>query len=139
MTHVIFGINGPSPEDKVSLTLDPPSPYARRMPLYSHPSNSIPKRIRETWRFHPYVKIAEDREILAKNNIDSPHRTNSNTIGEGGLEWGAWFEFVDKGESISNPSLVFLVDICLNTPTLLPRSEKPGLGLRWVDVPSITR
>jgi len=68
---------------------------------------------------------------LAKNEINSPNRTNSSTIGGGGLEWGAWFEFTDKNDIISNPSLAFLVDIFMNIPTLLPKSEKVGLTTSW--------
>jgi len=65
-----------------------------------------------------------NRIFWPKNKIDSPTRTNSSTIGGGGLEWGAWFEFTDKDDRITNPSLAFLVDIFQTTPNLLPRVRK---------------
>ena len=131
MTHSIFGINEPHPKDKLNLNLNPPSTYARRHPLYIHPSKAVSKPIRHTWNFHPYCKWTDEPDILARNEIDSPNRTNSSTIGRGGLEWGAWFEFTDKDDTISNPALAFLVDIFLNTPTLLPKSERVGLTTRY--------
>lgn len=131
MTHLIFGINAPQPKDKVNLNLNPPSTYARRHPLYVHPSKAIINRSRETWKFRPYFKWTKEPDILARNTVDSPTRTHSSTIGGGGLEWGAWFEFTDKNERITNPSLAFLVDIFLNAPSLLPKSEKMGLTTRY--------
>jgi hypothetical protein len=82
------------------------------------------------------VKWAQDLEIQAKNQLDSPTRTHRNTIGGEGLGWGAWFEFIDDNARITNPSLAFLVDIFLNLPTLLPRSEREGLTTRSVGTAS---
>jgi hypothetical protein len=130
-THIIFGINVPHPKDKLNLTLNPPSTYARRHPLYIHPSKATSKPVRNTWQFHPYCRWSDEPDILAKNGIDSPTRTNASTIGGGGLEWGAWFEFTDKDDRITNPSLAFLADVFLNTPTLLPKSERVGLTTRY--------
>ena len=132
MTHVIFGINAPHPKDKLNLTLNPPSTYARRHPLYVHPSKAVSKDIPRTWKFRPHIKWAEDLDILARNTVDSPTRTHSSTIGGGGLEWAAWSGFTDKDERITNPSLAFLVDIFMNTPALLPKSEKIGLKHRYL-------
>ena len=132
MTHVVFGINDPDPKDKLNLTLNPPSTYARRHPLYTHPSEAIVKPFGHTWKFHPHVQWTEEHEIMAKNRPDGVNRTNSSTVGGGGLEWGAWFEFNDKDERITTPSLAFLVDMFLNTPILLPRSEKVGLTSRYI-------
>jgi len=130
-THIIFGMNEPHPKDKLNLNLNLPSTYARRHPLYIHPSKAVGKLLRPASNFRHYCKWSDEPDILAKNKIDSPTRTNSSTIGGGGLEWGAWFEFTDKDDRISNPALAFLVDIFLNTPTLLPKSEKVGLTTSW--------
>ncbi|KAF8908856.1 hypothetical protein CPB84DRAFT_1766159 [Gymnopilus junonius] len=136
MAHLIFGINAPSPKDKLNLTLNPPSSYARRLPLHSHPLHAIAKPLRHTWKFHPHVKWAEDPRIFSRNLPDSPTRTNSSSVGGGGLEWGAWFEFTDENERITNPYLCFLADIFLNIPTLLPKGERVGLTTSWY--PTIT-
>jgi hypothetical protein len=132
MTQTIFGVNAPHPKDKLNLNLNPPSTYARRHPLYIHPSKAVRKSLPHAWKFHPYCKWTSEPDILAKNGIDSPTRTNSSTIGGGGLEWGAWFEFTDKDDRIINPSLAFLVDIFQNTPALLPKSERVGLTSRYL-------
>ena len=129
-THTIFGINEPHPKDKLNLTFNPPSTYARRHPLYTHPSEAVGKPVLPAWKFRPYCRWTDEPDILAKNKIDSPNRTNSSTIGGGGLEWGTWFEFTDKDDKISNPSLAFLADIFFNAPTLLPKSERLGLMAR---------
>ncbi|KAF8806872.1 hypothetical protein BYT27DRAFT_7190564 [Phlegmacium glaucopus] len=131
MTHIIFGINAPHPKDTLNLNLNPPSTYARRHPLYVHPSKGVINHISDIWTFRPYFRWTKEPDIRATNNVNSPTRTNSSTIGGGGLEWGTWFEFTDKDERITNPSLAFLVDIFLNTPTLLPKSEKIGLKTSW--------
>jgi len=86
--------------------------------------------IRSTWRFHSHVRWAEDPVILKKNRPETSTRTNSQTVGGSGVEWGAWFQFVDEDEKITTPTLAFLVDIFQNMPVLMPRSERPGVGMR---------
>lgn len=132
MTHLIFGIIGRHPKDKVNLTLNPPSTYARRLPLYLHPSNAVINPMSQRWTFRPHVTWTDEPELRAKNLPNSGNRTNSSTVGGGGLEWGSWLTFNDAHDKITNPALCFLVDMCLNTPTLLPKSERPGLTTRYV-------
>ncbi|KAF8964417.1 thioesterase-like superfamily-domain-containing protein [Flammula alnicola] len=128
MTHLIFGLNGPHPKDKLNFTLNPPSTYARRHPLYTHPSQAATLPIPHYWKFHHRVKRTKETDILEKNKVDSPNRTTSSTVGGGGLEWGTWFEFSDKDDRITAPSLALLVDIFSNTPSLLPKSERATTG-----------
>ncbi|PPQ92848.1 hypothetical protein CVT25_004336 [Psilocybe cyanescens] len=130
-THLIFGIIGRHPKDKVNLTLNPPSTYARRVPLYAHPSKAITKPMDRRWTFRPHVTWTDEPNIHTKNQPNGENRTSSSTVGGGGLEWGAWLEFKDTNEIITNPSLCFLVDMCLNSPSLLPKSERPGLTTSW--------
>lgn len=129
MTHVIFGVNAPQPNTS-NLTLNPPSAYARRHPLYTHPSEAISMPVPQVWRFHHRVKWTKEQEILDKNGVDHPNRTKHDTIGGGGLEWGTWFE-LNGEERITTPSLAFLADIFMNTPMLLPKSERQGLKSRY--------
>ncbi|KAF9007563.1 thioesterase-like superfamily-domain-containing protein [Cyathus striatus] len=118
-THAIFGVNGPSPSDPIQLSLPPTSRYARHIPIYSHPSNPPPaKPLRDTWKFKGHVQLVEDTETLLKNEPDSPTRTSRSTIGGGGLEWAAWFEFKDEEDNITS------------------RHEKPGLKISWF--PTVT-
>jgi len=78
------------------------------------------------------VSMAHDAAILARNNADSPTRTDSSTIGGGGLEWGSWVTLNDKDAKITPATLPFLADIFANTPRLLPSSERNGLVARQV-------
>ncbi|KAF7348235.1 hypothetical protein MSAN_01777100 [Mycena sanguinolenta] len=118
-THLIFGtLEHPR--------LLPPSPYARRLPLYVHPSAAAKTRMVRPWRFRPHVKWAADRQLQAQNRADSATRTSSITIGGGGLVWGAWFELTDADERITPTAIPFLADIFVNLPSLMPRDQRNG-------------
>jgi len=132
-THQIFGVNSPgcSSTQPSGLTIIPPSRYARRIPLYTHPSKVVARPMSPVWRCQMHFDLAIDPHMLAKNAIDHPTRSSPPTIGGDGLEWGAWFTFKDKNDKITNPSLAFLVDIFPNTPILIPRSERPKIGESW--------
>jgi hypothetical protein len=101
------------------------------LPLHDHPSQSQPTEPRETWLFHKRVRWGADPQIANLNSPQSQSRTTSETIGGGGTEWGGWFQFTDQEQTITTPSLAFLVDIFQNMPALLPKGEKDGLGTCW--------
>ncbi|KAJ7617509.1 thioesterase-like superfamily-domain-containing protein [Mycena polygramma] len=124
--HLIFGTIEPP-------RLVPPSPYARRLPLHTHPSTAAETPMVRPWGFKPHFKWASDPHLRAQNLPDSPTRTSSSTVGGGGLVWGAWLELVGPGERVTPASIAFLADIFLNLPSLLPRSERGGLvpGDTW--------
>ena len=82
--------------------------------------------------FHSKVNMTLESEIRRKNQLDSSTRTHSKTIGGGGLEWGAWLEFIGDDATITKSSLAFLADIFVSLPMLLPRSERVGLTTRLV-------
>ncbi|KAJ7274121.1 thioesterase-like superfamily-domain-containing protein [Mycena rebaudengoi] len=127
-THIIFGSLSPAADPgSFRPTLTPPSTYARRHPLHVHPSKAITTTMTRPWKFKDHIKWAGDPHLRAQNLPDSPARTNSSTIGGGGLVWGAWLELVGAGEKITQSSIPFLADIFLNLPVLLPRSERGGL------------
>ncbi|KAG6876759.1 hypothetical protein C0993_000586, partial [Termitomyces sp. T159_Od127] len=131
-TQQIFGVNSVLPDGSTEsrgLTLAPPSSYARRIPLHTHPSTAVPEFSRDVWKFKPYVTLSPDPKIFEKNAPSHPNRTNASTIGGTGLEWGAWFSFRDEGDKITTNSLAFLVDVFAGLPYLMPRSERQGLGI----------
>lgn len=130
---MIFAHNGPAPGDKVGLIVQPPSPYARRVPLHFHPSNAPRKKGSvDRWVFAKYVESTEEPDIEARNRPDHSSRTNRSSIGGEGVEWGSWFGFKDKEERITPSSIPFLVDVFPNLPPLLPRSERKGMVKRYV-------
>ncbi|KAJ7149054.1 thioesterase-like superfamily-domain-containing protein [Mycena crocata] len=122
-THMIFATLGPT----LNIGLVPPSSYARRLPLYVHPSKAVETNMVRPWRFKNHIKWAGDPHLRAQNAPDSPSRTNAATIGGGGLLWGAWLELTGEDERITPSSIAFLVDTFINLPGLLPRSERHGL------------
>ncbi|KAF8636037.1 hypothetical protein AX15_000194 [Amanita polypyramis BW_CC] len=130
-THMVFGTNAPFPTQRMRFTIDPPSPYARQIPLHDHPSKATPVALRDEYRFSQYVKVTTDPVIEAKNATDSPTRTTESTVGGGGLEWGGWLEFLDKDERITSPSMAFLVDVFENVVRLLPKEVRGGLHGSW--------
>ncbi|KZP26973.1 hypothetical protein FIBSPDRAFT_818907 [Athelia psychrophila] len=130
--HSVFGVLEPLPDAPgPHLTLKAPSPYARRHPLHLHPSEAIPEPLRHTWRFHTLSRWAPDPMYKEQNAPGRPQRTDSQTIGGGGVKWAAWFELTNESEVINTPSLCFLADIFQKAPVLLPESEKVGLGTSW--------
>ncbi|KAK7057206.1 thioesterase-like superfamily-domain-containing protein [Favolaschia claudopus] len=119
-THIIFGsLSAPR--------LVPPSPYARRLPLYVHPSVAVDTQMARPWRFKKHIRWAADPFLRAQNDPTSRSRTSSTTIGGGGLVWGAWFQLTGIEEQITPVSIAFLADTFNNLPSLLPRSERGGL------------
>ncbi|EAU80644.1 hypothetical protein CC1G_13202 [Coprinopsis cinerea okayama7 len=119
--HAMFGLNGPLSEG--DFVLQPPSPYARRLPLYSHPSQAKHTPMFGVWRTNQQVSWAHDTATLEKNQPGHPNRTNSETVGGGGTEWAAWFQFEQPTEKLSNVYIPLLVDMFMNTRSLLPLGE----------------
>lgn len=64
-----------------------------------------------------------DRDILARNAMVSQTQADTEIIGGGGVEWGAWCELSRTDDEIKPSSLPFFGDTFYNLPTLLPASE----------------
>ncbi|KAJ7728852.1 hypothetical protein DFH07DRAFT_221135 [Mycena maculata] len=79
------------------------------------------------WRFKEHIKWAGDPHLRAQNLPDSPSRTDSATVGGGGLVWGTWLQLTGPDERITPASIAFLADTFINLPSLLPQSERGGL------------
>ncbi|KAJ3825535.1 thioesterase-like superfamily-domain-containing protein [Lentinula raphanica] len=149
-SHLIFGILEPPPqspgirgEQSNSISLLPPSPYARRLPLYQHPRTaprtSVPLRL----KFHSRLEFTREPELSAQNDVDSPHRTNAETVGGGGLQSGFWcglsrdqtkgseHKMVDT-EAVTASGLPLFADISSGAVLLLPAEHRKGLGTRQV-------
>ncbi|KAJ7464782.1 thioesterase-like superfamily-domain-containing protein [Mycena galericulata] len=134
-THMIFGSLAPQSN---SVGLAPLSSYARRLPLYVHPSNAVETSMPRVVRFKEHIKWAHDPHLKAQNLPDNPSRTNSETVGGGGLVWGAWLQLVGQDEHITPASIAFLADTFINLPALLPRSERGSLIASETWFPTMT-
>ncbi|KIK69774.1 hypothetical protein GYMLUDRAFT_34172 [Collybiopsis luxurians FD-317 M1] len=131
-SHLIFGVlEPPSNGGDSVINLIPPSPYARRVPLYEHPSKAPRAVFPSHYKFYSRLDITREPEIAVRNLADSSHRTTSDTIGGGGLDYGLWCGFRDKGETVTVSSIPFLADISSNVPLLLPKEYRKGLGKSW--------
>jgi len=123
--HLIFGDLSPSQSGLAAL-LAPPSPYARRLPLHSHPSVGFV--VKPPWTSKMEVQGIIDAVLLSQNDPNSPARTTAESVGGGGVKWGAWFELTNKDDKLTTSSMAFFCDSFINMPELLPKSE-PGSGV----------
>ncbi|KAL0960802.1 hypothetical protein HGRIS_005818 [Hohenbuehelia grisea] len=127
VTHIIFGsfASTEPAHAKLKAALSPPSRFARKVPLYRHPSNAPPMPMRKAWGFHRHSRWTEEPEVHTANQAMNAE------VGGGGLEWGSWFELTDKDERITTASLAFLVDMFVNTPMILSKISDVGLPISW--------
>ncbi|KAL0578792.1 hypothetical protein V5O48_003204 [Marasmius crinis-equi] len=139
-THQIFGVLSSPPNSPESvLTIAPPSPYARRLPLYQHPSTAPIIPLANPYGFLSRLKTTREPELRAKNALDSPTRTNAQSIGGSGLEWGQWLTFMDERQTLSPPAIAFMADMFRSPPSLLPKSERTGLSdVNWFPTVTMT-
>ncbi|KAK7048694.1 thioesterase-like superfamily-domain-containing protein [Favolaschia claudopus] len=131
-THLIFGTLDPP------RLLLPPSTYARRLPLYLHPSIAEPSTTVGVWKFSQHMKWSIDPHLRAQNGHDSPTRTSPTTVGGGGVVWGAWLTLTDPAERITPASIAFLADTFVNMPFLVPKEERGGVSVGDSWYPTMT-
>jgi len=138
IAHLIFGDLSPSQTSQVRKVLEPPSPYARRLPLHSHPSAVSYDAIKPSWGSYMDLQMSTDVALLRHNDPDNLLRTTSKTVGGGGVEWGAWCELTYKNDEIRTSSLPFFCDTFINLLNLLPHGEAGNSGRRRSWFPTIT-
>ena len=72
--------------------------------------------------------LSVDAVLLNRNDPNSAMRTTAESVGGGGVEWGAWFELAHKDDKLTTSSMPFFCDSFLNLPYLLPKSEPGSVG-----------
>ncbi|KAL5528088.1 hypothetical protein ACEPAF_7224 [Sanghuangporus sanghuang] len=112
-----------------NLTLTPTSPYGRRIPLSTHPSQAIPDE--------PHIKFlyqikAED-PFFAEQNARRAKRQSANSgdlrpseIPDCGVESGSWFELKDPNVVMEIAMIPLFADCIMNLPLLLPNEMNSG-------------
>ncbi|KAI0072516.1 hypothetical protein K474DRAFT_1667757 [Panus rudis PR-1116 ss-1] len=107
MTHIVFGtLADPADSDpssaasRSSLTLQPPSPYARRIPFYTLPSQCPSVRAKRRWRFDRCLNLVNDPVYIERAKVPRE-----------GMEWGLYLSLTDERERITTPSLAFMADM----------------------------
>jgi len=114
--HLIFGkLTRPSRP-----LVDPSSGYSRRHPFLEHPSRAVVTRMPRVFAFSTHIRWAENQNLIALNDEDSP--TRHALTGGGVAVWGAWIELADKDEHLTPASLVFFADCAKNMAMLFPLS-----------------
>ncbi|KAF8551288.1 hypothetical protein OG21DRAFT_1418285, partial [Imleria badia] len=136
--HLLFGDLSPSQPGQQQRVLAPPSPYARRVPLYSHPSTVSYDARRPRWMTNMQTHLSADTVLLSHNDPSSTTRTTAESVGGGGVEWGAWCELSHKDDKLTTASMPFFCDTFLNLPSLLPESEPGSAGRKRSWFPTIT-
>jgi len=136
--HLLFGDLSPSQPGQGQRILAPPSPYARRVPLYSHPSTVSYDGAAPPWMKKMGTRVSVDAVLLNHNDPSSAVRTTTESVGGGGVEWGAWCELTHKDDKLTTSSMPFFCDSFLNMPYLLPKSEPGSVEEKKSWCPTIT-
>ncbi|OBZ66963.1 hypothetical protein A0H81_13325 [Grifola frondosa] len=104
-THMIFGTLVPLPSAPASsrvLTLEPPHPKARRIPMQTHPSKcqDIPET--RSWRRNKHVVDAHDPVYVARSKSDAE-----------GMQWGTYLMLTTDHGPLRPSMIPFLADTAM--------------------------
>lgn len=101
--HMVFTTlpSAPSPQlpTPTSQTLTQPSPYARLIPLKTHPSRAIARKMIRKFTFRDSIAWSGNEKDTRKRNKGKAKS------GEGGLEWSAWAQVTENGDAITTSTL----------------------------------
>lgn len=112
-------------------TLVPPSPYARCIPLRTHPSDSPNTPLHDVWKFKKHISAREDPVYGPLNQAENrTSATESSAVirEPPGLEFGAWLTLNDEEGHMRPTMLTFCADVVKPLPELLPPNENPTQG-----------
>ncbi|KAL5536530.1 hypothetical protein ACEPAF_352 [Sanghuangporus sanghuang] len=144
-THLIFGVsallNTESPQKTQMKTLVPPSPFARRIPLRTHPSCCPDIALHPSWNFKKHISGKEDPVFKRLNGAEtrpSLAAPDSNEREPPGLEFGSWLTLEDEVDPLRSSMLPFCADIIKPLPELLPPEVNPFVGKTWYPTLTMT-
>lgn len=140
MAHSIFGSMEFSSDNTASMSMEAPSPFARRLPIHHHPSHpSGYKFLRWKAKFYDMIQVSEDkatydrnkpetREQLFEQVKDEPN-SKLQKLGGGGAESARWVRLKgDKNDHIRASLIAYFVDMQLGFPVVIPDSLPRGRG-----------
>ncbi|KAJ7601037.1 thioesterase-like superfamily-domain-containing protein [Mycena floridula] len=108
LVHLIFtNLQNLPPND---FELIPPSPYARRLPLYTTPETARWTSPKKIYTYGSRFQMSEDMELDKHNSKTSPTRTHSRSVGGDGIVWGGWVKF-DESNRLTPGFLALCSDI----------------------------
>ena len=117
LAHIICGVLlSDDPTKPVATTLDnltvaPPSKFAVKIPMHTHPSMCKPHPPLERWMYKKRVAAARDPVYEALMRA---------ARGVNGSDWGEYFTLTGEDERLTLPMMPFLADSALPFPVLLP-------------------
>lgn len=119
---MIFGTLTPHPDSQdPKMTLEPPSPYARRIPFHTHPSKCSPQASVRPFGYKHYALMA----------TDPVHKAKAKTPREG-MEWGQYLTLTDPSERFTTSALGFAADTFWAVDQILPSPWKEVRRARLV-------
>lgn len=139
--HLIFGLSASSelivPKETGLDALIPPSPYARRIPLRTHPSRCPNIALHPSWNFRKHISGKEDPIFKRLNDAETRPalaEPESDDREPPGLEFGSWLTLLDENEPLRHSMLPFCADIIKPLPELLPAEVNPLVGKTYVSL-----
>ena len=122
MSHIIHGVlTPPAASTEPCLTIAPPSPYARQIPMYTHPSKCPRSAMRPKWTYKGHIALAND----------PVHVANTKNL-QKGLEFGMYVTLNDQQERITPSSLAFMSDTFAALDRFIPGLHKNVRKTRYV-------
>ncbi|KAJ7601035.1 thioesterase-like superfamily-domain-containing protein [Mycena floridula] len=132
LVHLIFTDLKNLPPNGFDLV--PPSPYVRRLPLYSTPeTTSRWKTPRKVYTFASRFQMSDDDELNNQNLTTSSTRTDSSTVGGDSLVWGGWVKFNHQSDRLTPGFLALCVDVSRSVLEYLPKEHAGNLPRNKLD------
>jgi hypothetical protein len=121
------------------LNLVPPSPFARSIPLFKHPSQTtLAKKIPQArfktnmqWSFEsdPYER---NRKLgSSRNEREKEFGELSLRAGGGTLEWAAWYDWTDEDVILDAAIITFFSDVFQRLPDLVSWAQATDENVQW--------
>ncbi|TCD68057.1 hypothetical protein EIP91_011602 [Steccherinum ochraceum] len=121
LAHIIHGVlEAPVDTPGPSLTISPPSPYARRIPMHTHPANCPQTAPRQKWTYKNRIAVASDPVYVEK--ASTPQK---------GLEFGMYITMKDEEARITTPGLAFLADVFEAMDEHIPGIHQSMRAVSW--------
>lgn len=114
MSTMIFGVLSAS-EDSTEprLTVAPPSPYARRIPMHTHPSKCPASPPRPRWTYKNNITVSNDP--VYEVAVMEPKQS---------MDFGMYVGLNDPQERITTPGLAFMADTFESMAKFIPGDHK---------------
>ena len=133
MTHMIFGTLALPANTPHTLTISPPSPYARRIPMHTHPSKCPVTPPKRQLGFTKHIQVEDDPIHASKYfknlNVDIDERPRE------GMEYGIYLMLKDRRERLTPPAIAFMADTFKAFDEVIPGIHSKTRNKRYLQFP----